>query len=269
MGKVRYTRSRRPPTTAKVREAVQDSHGDIAGLDEIEGEALSQIEGLRVIARYASSVSELTIDLMLAAAQGVPQAHPRVQNDERPRYICISPSGKPIGIFGLGSHQPGVRQAVELVVHTILGARSVCRRRAPSRRADDRFTSKSDGQAGNGAPYITGDAREGAPNQRSVAGLRETWDDCRELGARRVDRPWRRAFRLASDGSGSKHVRERAFRCPRSEDSTSPGGDITSLRRAYERRRGGDWLRSASRLCGGAQGLKASTPIYCDVRDRL
>jgi D-3-phosphoglycerate dehydrogenase len=129
VGEVVYNPTGKPLTSAEVAHLLPGINGYIAGLDEIDVNALSAADNLKVIARYgvgvdnvdlpaakakgiivtntpganSVSVAELALGLMLALARQIPEAVEAVHQGKWPRYPGISLEGKTVGILGLGA----------------------------------------------------------------------------------------------------------------------------------------------------------------------
>ena len=129
VGAVTYNTTGKPLASADLGKLLQDVDGLIAGLDQINRQALSNAPRLKVIARYgvgydnvdlqaarergivvtntpganSASVAELALGLMLALARQLPQADAAVRRGEFPRLNGISLEGKTVGILGLGA----------------------------------------------------------------------------------------------------------------------------------------------------------------------
>lgn len=129
VGEVIYNPTGKPLASSEVAELLPGVDGYIAGLDEIDRQALEKADRLKVIARYgvgvdsvdleaavekgilvtntpganASSVAELTIALMLALARQIPEAAAATHQGLWPRLPGVAIEGKTVGIVGLGS----------------------------------------------------------------------------------------------------------------------------------------------------------------------
>lgn len=129
VGEVIYNPSGKPLPSAEVARLLQGVDGYIAGLDEIDAQALEKADRLKVISRYgvgvdnvnldvarqkgivvtntpganSSSVAELALGLMLALARQIPEAVDAVRQGKWPRYAGVSLEGKVVGILGLGA----------------------------------------------------------------------------------------------------------------------------------------------------------------------
>jgi D-3-phosphoglycerate dehydrogenase / 2-oxoglutarate reductase len=129
VGEVIYNPTGKPLKSTEVAALLPGVDGYIAGLDEIDADALNRADRLRVIARYgvgvdsvdlaaarergivvtntpganSSSVAELALGLMLALARQLPEAVEAVRQGKWPRYSGTSLEGKTIGILGLGA----------------------------------------------------------------------------------------------------------------------------------------------------------------------
>lgn len=129
VGEVIYNPTGKPLTSAQVAGLLPGMDGYIAGLDDIDAEALGAADRLKVISRYgvgvdnvdlaaarekgiivtntpganSSSVAELALGLMLALARQIPEAVEAVHQGKWPRYSGISLEGKTVGIIGLGA----------------------------------------------------------------------------------------------------------------------------------------------------------------------
>ena len=129
VGEVIYNPTGKPLTSAEVAQLLPGIDGYIAGLDDIDAQALQAADRLKVIARYgvgvdnvdlvaarekgivvtntpganSVSVAELALGLMLALARQIPEAVEAVHQGKWPRYSGLSLEGKTIGILGLGA----------------------------------------------------------------------------------------------------------------------------------------------------------------------
>lgn len=127
--RVTYNQSGKPLSSAQLQGLLADVDGYIAGLDEIDDDAIAAAPRLQVIARYgvgidkvdleaarrrdivvtntpganAGSVAELTIALMLNLVRPILQAATKTRQGEWPRTKGISLAGKTIGLIGLGA----------------------------------------------------------------------------------------------------------------------------------------------------------------------
>ncbi len=124
-----YNPTGKPLTSTQLSELLPNIDGFIAGLDDIDRNALDAANTLKVIARYgvgydrvdlqaasekgiivsntpganASSVAELAFGLILMLARQIPTAQRKLSKGEWPRLQGITLEGKTIGIFGLGA----------------------------------------------------------------------------------------------------------------------------------------------------------------------
>ena len=129
VGQVIYNPIGRPLNSYEVKALLPGCHGYIAGLDEIDANALEGADKLRVIARYgvgvdgvdlaaaaaqsivvtntplanALSVAELTIGLMLSLARSIPELIGETRAGKWPRKTGVTLSGKTVGLIGLGA----------------------------------------------------------------------------------------------------------------------------------------------------------------------
>jgi D-3-phosphoglycerate dehydrogenase len=129
VGEVIYNQTGKPLTSAEVARLLPGIDGYIAGLDDIDAQALQAADRLKVIARYgvgvdkvdlaaasekgivvtntpganSVSVAELALALMLALARQIPEAVEAVHQGKWPRYSGLSLEGKTIGVLGLGA----------------------------------------------------------------------------------------------------------------------------------------------------------------------
>lgn len=129
VGEVIYNPTGKPLTSPEVAQLLPGIDGYIAGLDDIDAQALKMADRLKVIARYgvgidkvdlntardkgivvtntpganSVSVAELALGLILALARQIPAAVEAVHLGKWPRYPGISLEGKIIGILGLGA----------------------------------------------------------------------------------------------------------------------------------------------------------------------
>jgi D-3-phosphoglycerate dehydrogenase len=128
-GEVIFNARGKPLRAAEVAELLPGVDGYIAGVDEINAEAISAADRLKVIARYgvgvdqvdlaaakargivvtntpganSVSVAELTIGLMLALARHIPEAVTSTRQGAWPRLAGLSLRGKTVGLVGFGS----------------------------------------------------------------------------------------------------------------------------------------------------------------------
>ncbi len=129
VGEVVYNPTGKPLTSGEVARLLPGIDGYIAGLDEINCDALQAADCLKVISRYgvgvdnvdhsaarqknivltntpganSVSVAELALALMLALARQIPEAVEAVHCGKWPRLSGQSLQGKTIGILGLGA----------------------------------------------------------------------------------------------------------------------------------------------------------------------
>jgi len=129
VGEVIYNTTGKSLSSQQVAALLPGVDGYIAGLDEIDREALKTADSLKAIVRYgvgfdkvdlvaarekgiivsntpganASSVAELAIGLMLMLARQIPRASEAIKGGEWPRLTGASLEGKTIGIVGLGA----------------------------------------------------------------------------------------------------------------------------------------------------------------------
>jgi len=129
VGEVAYNPTGKPLTSAEVAQLLPGVDGYIAGLDNIDAQAIKMGDRLKVIARYgvgvdnvdlnaarekgivvtntpganSVSVAELALGLILALARQIPAAVEAVHLGKWPRYPGISIEGKTIGVLGLGA----------------------------------------------------------------------------------------------------------------------------------------------------------------------
>lgn len=124
---VRYPTQERPLTARELRELLDGCAGAILGVDEASAEAISGT-GLRVLVRFGigvdnvdlavaraegirvsrtlgattTSVAELAIGLMLAAARGIPSLDRSVRAGSWSRPSALELSGRTLGLVGIG-----------------------------------------------------------------------------------------------------------------------------------------------------------------------
>lgn len=129
VGQVVYNPFGRPLKSQELKLLLPGCDGYIAGLDEIDANALEGADQLRVIARYgvgvdcvdlaaaaarsivvtntplanALSVAELTVGLMLSLARSIPDLVGETRAGGWPRKTGVTLSGKTIGLIGLGA----------------------------------------------------------------------------------------------------------------------------------------------------------------------
>lgn len=124
-----YNTTGKPLSSEQLKQLLPGVDGYIAGLDQIDKDALQTADRLKVISRYgvgvdqvdletakqkgivvtntpganSSSVAELTLSMMLVLARKIIDANSAVRNGEWPRYAGVSLEGKTVGIIGLGA----------------------------------------------------------------------------------------------------------------------------------------------------------------------
>jgi D-3-phosphoglycerate dehydrogenase len=129
VAKVTYNTTGKPFSSERLQELLPDVDGYIAGLDEIDADALRVAERLRVVARYgvgldnvdletaeaqgitvtntpganAKSVAELTLTLLLLLARPVLHAVAETRSGGWPRTAGLTLEGKVVGLIGLGA----------------------------------------------------------------------------------------------------------------------------------------------------------------------
>jgi D-3-phosphoglycerate dehydrogenase len=129
VGEVIYNPTGKPLSSVQVAELLPGIDGYIAGLDQIDENALQKADRLKVIARYgvgvdnvnleaaqrmgivvtntpganSVSVAELALGLILALARKIPAAHEAVRQGKWPRLAGLSIEGKTVGIVGFGA----------------------------------------------------------------------------------------------------------------------------------------------------------------------
>jgi D-3-phosphoglycerate dehydrogenase len=129
VAQVIYNPTGRPLSSSDVRHLLPGIDGYIAGLDEIDREALQSADRLKVIARYgtgvdnidleaarqkgivvtntpganAVSVAELALALILALSRQLLEAAEAIRQAKWPRLAGVSLEGKTVGIIGLGA----------------------------------------------------------------------------------------------------------------------------------------------------------------------
>jgi D-3-phosphoglycerate dehydrogenase len=129
VGEVIYNTTGKPLASAHLKTLLPGVHGYIAGLDEIDREALETADHLKVISRYgvgvdnvdletackkgivitntpganSVSVAELALALILALLRHLPEAINATRRSEWPRLSGVSLEGKTVGVLGLGS----------------------------------------------------------------------------------------------------------------------------------------------------------------------
>lgn len=129
VGKVTYNPTGKPLNAEQLGLLLPGVDGWIAGVDQINKDALQKADRLKVIARYgvgvdnvdfdvirkkkitvtytpganSGAVAELALALLLALARQIPVANQAVHNGEWPRLNGVSIEGKTIGILGLGA----------------------------------------------------------------------------------------------------------------------------------------------------------------------
>jgi phosphoglycerate dehydrogenase-like enzyme len=129
VGKVIYNKSGKPLKSFQLQSLLPGVHGYIAGLDEIDEQALAAADELQVICRYgvgfdnvdlqaafrkgivvtntpganSVSVAELALGMMLSLARHIPAAVEATRRGEWPRISGTSLDRKVVGIVGLGA----------------------------------------------------------------------------------------------------------------------------------------------------------------------
>jgi len=124
-----YNTTGKPLNSAQLQEILIDMDGMIAGLDEIDAQALEKAANLKIVARYgvgynnvdleaarkqgvivtntpganAVSVAELTIALILNLLRPVVPAVKQTKTGEWPRFKGYSLEEKTVGLLGLGA----------------------------------------------------------------------------------------------------------------------------------------------------------------------
>lgn len=128
-GEVVYNSTGKPLKSADLIRLLPGFDGYIAGLDEINREAITSATRLKVIARYgvgvdnvdlqaarengivvtntpganSKAVAELAVGLIICLARNIPQASQETKAGGWPRLAGFSLEGKTVGIYGLGS----------------------------------------------------------------------------------------------------------------------------------------------------------------------
>lgn len=129
VGEVVYNTTGKPVSASELARLLPGMDGYIAGLDEINGEALKAADRLKIVARYgvgldnvdldvarkkgiavtctpganSASVAELTVALILSLGRKVPEAVAATRAGGWPRWAGISLDGKNVGLLGFGS----------------------------------------------------------------------------------------------------------------------------------------------------------------------
>jgi D-3-phosphoglycerate dehydrogenase len=129
VGEVVYNTTGKPLSSAQVQSLLPGVDGYIAGLDQIDAQALQAADSLKVIVRYgagvdqvdlktasakgiivsntpganSASVAELALGLLLMLVRQIPVATAAIQRGEWPRLPGLTLEGKTIGIIGLGA----------------------------------------------------------------------------------------------------------------------------------------------------------------------
>ena len=124
-----YNKTGKPLSSHQVAEMLPRMDGYIAGLDQIDRQALAAADNLKIIARYgvgidkvdlaaakekgiivsntpganSASVAELALTMILMLARQIPTAVQAIKNGGWPRLPGLSLEGKTIGIIGLGA----------------------------------------------------------------------------------------------------------------------------------------------------------------------
>ena len=129
VAKVIYNPTGNPLSSAQLRTLLPGINGYIAGLDEIDSQALEAADALKIIARYgvgvdrvdlaaahdrgiivsntpganAASVAELALGMILMLARHIPMAMEDLRHGEWPRIKGVTLQNKTVGIIGLGA----------------------------------------------------------------------------------------------------------------------------------------------------------------------
>jgi phosphoglycerate dehydrogenase-like enzyme len=129
VGEVIYNELGRPLTSEEVLYHLPGVDGYIAGVDEVDSDALAGADRLKVIARYgvgvdrvdleaaarksivvtntpqanSVSVAELAVGLLVALARSIPQKSSEVRHGAWPRTRGLTLAGKTVGLLGFGS----------------------------------------------------------------------------------------------------------------------------------------------------------------------
>ena len=129
VGEVVYNQSGKPLTSSSLAAQISGFDGMIAGLDDIDRNALEAADRLKVIARYgvgvdavdldaarekgiivtntpganSVSVAELAVGLMLSLARDIPASVQATRNGDWLRTQGITLKGKTVGLIGFGS----------------------------------------------------------------------------------------------------------------------------------------------------------------------
>ena len=129
VGEVVYNTTGKPLSSAQVQNLLPGIDGYIAGLDQIDAQALQGADSLKVIVRYgagvdqvdlhtatakgivvsntpganSASVAELALGLLLMLVRQIPTATSAIKRGEWPRLPGLTLEGKTIGIVGLGA----------------------------------------------------------------------------------------------------------------------------------------------------------------------
>lgn len=146
VGEVIYNPSGRPLASVELVQLLRGVDGMIAGLDNIDREAIQAAGRLKVIARYgvgvdavdlqaaeergivvtntpganAGAVAELTIGLMLALARDLPAAVQATKSGGWPRWKGLALEGKTTGLIGFGAVGQQVARRLRCFHCTIL-----------------------------------------------------------------------------------------------------------------------------------------------------
>lgn len=129
VGEVVFNTTGKPLSSAQVQSLLPGIDGYIAGLDQIDAQALQSADSLKVIVRYgtgvdqidlhtasakgiivsntpganAASVAELALGLLLMLVRQIPTATSAIKRGEWPRLPGMTLEGKTVGIIGLGA----------------------------------------------------------------------------------------------------------------------------------------------------------------------
>lgn len=139
VGRITYNNTGAPLSSPQLQKLLPDVDGMIAGLDNIDADALAVAKDLRIIARYgvgvnnvdleaasrrgvvvtntpganSRSVAEFTIALILSLLRPILQAATHMRQGKWPRLSGYSLEGKTVGLIGLGTIGKEVAQCLE------------------------------------------------------------------------------------------------------------------------------------------------------------
>jgi D-3-phosphoglycerate dehydrogenase len=166
---VRYPTQERPLTAVELRELLDGCDGAILGVDEASSQALVGT-GLRVLVRFGigvdnvdldaartegirvtrtlgattTSVAELTVGLMLAAARGIPSLDRSVRAGSWSRPTALELAGRTLGLVGIGRIGQEVAVRARALGMEVIGHDPVAVQTDVSMVAFDELVARSD-----------------------------------------------------------------------------------------------------------------------------